>query len=76
MSFACYKQISSQFGWIGVENGPHHLMTTQRQKMTKNRKFRNHPKSIQDQFGKAPGIKGHQTTSKTIFPDIEDGKVF
>ena len=61
MSFAYCNQISSQFGWIGVENGPDHLLTTL---TSKNENFRNHPKSSQDQFGEAPGIKRHQKGSK------------
>ena len=32
--------------------------------MTKNEQFSNHPKSIQNQFGDAPGIKRHQKNIK------------
>ena len=39
MRLAKEYQLSSQFGWVEAENGPNHCMTTQRPKMTKNKKI-------------------------------------
>ena len=76
MSFAKGYQLSSQFGWVEVENGPNHCMTTQRPKMTQNENLGIGPNQSKITLGRSMASKKHQKGPKTIFPDIEDGRVF